>query len=237
MGSFAGIFLFGVPLLVAVICHEVMHGIVAERLGDPTARSQGRITLNPIVHIDPMMTIIVPAILILSGSPIVFGGAKPVPVNPVYFKNPRRGMAIVAMAGPLTNITLATCSYILFRIFLGVSAWLPLPAIASQMILAWLAISIPVNLVLAIFNLFPVPPLDGGRIAVGFLPLEWARKVARLERYGLVIVILCLYLGIFNKILSPVINVADYLLRHAVTSSIPIGAPQNEAPSNNQLED
>ena len=195
------------PLLLAVILHEVAHGYTAEKLGDPTARNLGRIKLNPLVHIDPFMTVILPGLLILSGSPIIFGGAKPVPVDPRFFRNPRRGMAYVAMAGPITNFILVAIFYALMLLLASSSSALTLlPTWASFTLVYWILHSIIINLVLGLFNLLPVPPLDGGRIAVGFLPLSMARQVAKLERYGLLIVIALLYFGVIDRYLGPVIG-------------------------------
>lgn len=199
MNHLASILMFGPPLLVAIILHEVAHGWMAEKLGDPTARQLGRITLNPIKHIDPMMTILVPAILILSGSPIIFGGAKPVPIDARNFKNPRQGMMLVALAGPMMNIFLACAAYLLLVIAAKPLETLPL-------LQNWLVIGILTNVVLATFNMIPIPPLDGGRIAVGLLPLPAARAYARIERYGLVIIVLILMSGKLNLIMSPVIE-------------------------------
>ena len=179
---------------MAVMLHEIAHAVAALRLGDPSAKSLGRITLNPIRHIDPFLTILVPAALLISNSPIVFGGAKPVPVNPLHFKDPRRGMLWVAAAGPGANFILAGLSYVAFIIWqswfseaIDLSLWL-------RILGAWCYYGIFINLVLGIFNLIPIPPLDGGRIAVGLLPVHWARRLAAVERYGLVIVIAVVYL-------------------------------------------
>ncbi len=205
------------PLLLAVILHEVAHGYTAEKLGDPTARNLGRIKLNPLVHIDPFMTVILPGLLILSGSPIVFGGAKPVPVDPRFFRNPRRGMAYVAMAGPITNFILAVIFYALMLLLAKASSGLLLlPGWASFTLVYWVVQSIVINLVLGLFNLLPVPPLDGGRIAVGFLPLSMARQVAKLERYGLLIVIGLLYFGVVDRYLGPVINFVTQQIEQAL---------------------
>ena len=205
--------IFAPPFLVAIILHEVAHGYVAWKLGDPTAKSLGRITLNPIKHIDLGMSIILPGLLILAGSPVVFGGAKPVPVNPMYFKNPRQGMAIVAIAGPLTNLAIAT-------ICLAIIPYLPSGQIFQSLIEAWLVGSVIINVVLAVFNLTPIPPLDGGRILVGILPIDLARRVSKLEKYGLVILFGLLYLGIPNKIIEPAIDYANSLANHAVLINI-----------------
>jgi Zn-dependent protease len=190
-------------LLVAVILHEVAHGLVAERLGDKTARSMGRITLNPLKHIDWFMTILLPATLILAGSPIVFGGAKPVPVNPRFFKNPRTGMGWVAIAGPITNAVLALISYVIYLLLSGAISG---ETLVGQYVLAVLVMSVLVNVVLGAFNLLPVPPLDGGRIAVALLPRPLAVRWAQLERFGLLIVVGLLLSGAVEKILSPIIN-------------------------------
>lgn len=200
------ILLFAPPLLMAVILHEVAHGWAAEKLGDPTARRQGRITLNPIVHIDPVMTLLLPGLLILSGSPFIFGGAKPVPVNPMNFRNPRRHMAYVAMAGPLVNFTLVAICWPLFNLFAEHLDTLALSKQTVHLIGFWLLNGIMINLVLGLFNLFPIPPLDGGRIAVGFLPVALAKPLARLERFGLLIVIALLATGTLGQILDPILG-------------------------------
>lgn len=192
------------PLLVAVILHEIAHGYVAELLGDPTARRENRINLNPIVHIDLFFTIILPIMLILSNTGVVFGGAKPVPVNPSYFKNPRRGMLWVALAGPVSNVIIAIISYLLLIIF-G-SFILLLPASLAKLITIWLISSIFINIVLAIFNLIPIPPLDGGRIVVGLLPEKLAYQYSRLEPFGFFILVAVLYAEIPQKIILPVIE-------------------------------
>ena len=199
------------PLVIAVLLHEIAHGYIAYRLGDPTAKSQGRLTLNPLKHIDPVLTLLIPGLLIISGSPIVFGGAKPVPVNPGYFKNPRRGMLLVAIAGPLTNLTLALVSFILLRSFIDEQNS-PHFNIVSYLLIGWIVYSMLINIVLAVFNLIPIPPLDGGRVAVGLLPIRFARALSRVEPYGIFVVILLLYYGVFEAILQPIISFAFRLL-------------------------
>ena len=198
------------PLLVAVILHEIAHGYVAERLGDPTARNMNRINLNPIVHIDLFFTIILPLLLILSNTGIVFGGAKPVPVDPRYFKNPRRGMLWVALAGPVTNFLLAILSYVLILALPLVFGFLPVSFL--EVIGTWLLSSIFINVVLALFNLIPVPPLDGGRILVGILPERLAYYVARIEPFGLFILIALIYFEIPQMILLPALQFVQGLL-------------------------
>jgi len=192
-----------VPFVIAVVVHEVSHGLVAEKLGDPTARDRGRITLNPLRHIDPFLTIIVPAALILSGSPVVFGGAKPVPVNPAYFRNPRRGMLWVAAAGPISNFLLLLASLailVLAAPLLRTESWF------GVIVFSLAFSSALVNAVLCLFNLVPIPPLDGGRIAVGVLPLSAARILARTERFGLLLVVLLLFSGAIDAVLGPAVR-------------------------------
>jgi Zn-dependent protease len=196
--------IFAPPLMVAVILHEISHGYTAYRLGDPTAKMLGRLSLNPFRHVDPVMTLILPGLLILAGSPVVFGGAKPIPVNSGYFRNPRKGMMLVAAAGPLTNFFLAALSFLLLSLLPA----LPHLPFLTFLLRAWLAISVLTNLVLATFNLVPVPPLDGGRIAVGLLPRPAAIKLARLEPYGLYIVFLLLYTGVIGWLLEPLVSFA-----------------------------
>lgn len=193
-------------LIVCATIHEVAHGYTAKKLGDPTAALAGRITLNPLRHIDPFMTVILPGILILSGSPIIFGGAKPVPVDPRYFKNPLKGMAIVAAAGPLSNAILGGIGIIVLKSlsFLEISEYLSYSVVTSiyTFLFSWVLI----NAVLGVFNLFPLPPLDGGRIVMGFLPRKLAIPYAKLERYGLLIIFGLLYLGIIDTFLRPILE-------------------------------
>jgi Zn-dependent protease len=188
MGS--SIWIVAPHLLIAVVLHEVAHGLAALALGDRTALLARRLTLNPIRHIDPFMTIMLPAMLILAGSPIVFGGAKPVPVNTANLRNPRRDMALVALAGPAVNIALAAIWVAVAR--LGFSV------LESDAALTFLVYGVVINVGLAVFNLTPVPPLDGGRILVAVLPEDLAGKVQSLERYGIMIVILLLATGLLD---------------------------------------
>ena len=184
--------------MVSVILHECAHGWVAYMRGDPTAKLEGRLTLNPIKHIDPFGTIILPALLItlriLGYSTVVLGWAKPVPVNFARLYRPKTDMIWVALAGPVTNILLA----VLLSLFLRPE--LPLNVVSL------LAFAIFINLLLAIFNLMPIPPLDGSRILMGLLPTPLALAYSRLERYGILIVFLLLSLGIFDRFVVPVVD-------------------------------
>jgi Zn-dependent protease len=172
-----------IPVIIAVTFHEAAHGFAAHRLGDDTAWRLGRVTLNPIRHIDPFGTILLPGMLLLVGAPILFGYAKPVPVNFAALRHPRRDMILVAAAGPAMNIVLALVAGIIFHIVAY------LPETAALWLADNLRNALVLNVMLAVFNLFPLPPLDGGRILVGILPKPAAIAVSRIEPYGLFILI------------------------------------------------
>jgi Zn-dependent protease len=183
-------------ILLAVILHEVAHGWVADRLGDPTAAELGRLTLNPLAHIDPFGTVILPVLLAVSGAP-VFGWAKPVPVNFGRLRQPKQDMVKVAIAGPLTNIVLAIASALAFHLLGGFAAgrtYLVEVALASVMINIWLAV----------LNMIPILPLDGGRVLAGLLPYRQAVVFARLEPYGLFILMALLFSGTLTQFMQPV---------------------------------
>jgi Zn-dependent protease len=171
------------PLVIAITFHEAAHGFVAHHFGDNTAWELGRVSFNPLKHIDPFGTLILPAMLLLSHSPFLFGYAKPVPVNFRSLRNPRIDMVWVALAGPATNIALALFAAAGFHVLAFV------PASAAQWVADNLKNALVINVVLAVFNMLPIPPLDGGRVAVGLLPRVLAAPLSRLEPFGMLILI------------------------------------------------
>ena len=175
---------------------QIAHGYVAYRLGDPTAKASNRLTLNPLRHVDPIGSVLLPLILVVTNSPVLFGWAKPVPVNPGYFRDVKKGMMLVGVAGPASNLVLASAAALVFRV-LG-------PDGLIGLILVQVCI---INVVLALFNLIPVPPLDGSRVVVGFLPAELARSYLRLEPYGFMIIFGLLWVGALNHVLWPLAGV------------------------------
>lgn len=187
------------PVLFAITVHEVAHGWVAKQFGDRTAQMLGRLTLNPLKHIDPIGTILVPGILLLMGG-FVFGWAKPVPVNARNLRNPKRDMAIVAVAGPIANLFMALFWALIIRVgtlFVGAQEAIGLPLIYMG------SAGISINIFLMMLNLLPIPPLDGGRVLAGFLPGPLAYKLNRLEPYGFMILVALIYFGGLSLLLGP----------------------------------
>ena len=196
------------PVIFAITVHEVAHGWVAKKYGDNTASILGRLTLNPIKHVDLFGTIILPGLLLMTGTGFIFGWAKPVPVDSRNFKRPLQDMAIVALAGPVSNLIMAFLWALIIRlgIFIGTNA----EAISLPLIYTGVA-GISINLVLAMINLLPIPPLDGSRILTGILPNYWAWQYNRLERYGFILLLVLLYSKILNVILEYPLFIAQKL--------------------------
>ncbi len=193
-------------LLFSVILHEVMHGWVAKKFGDHTAENAGRLTLNPIPHIDLFGTILLPALLIFTGSPILFGWAKPVPVNPLNFSNLRRGELFVSAAGILANFGLAALAVVTFHILNSLPQ--TFPAVVGSL----LQFTVMINLLLGIFNLLPVPPLDGSKILLAQLPYNLAKSYQRIEPYGFLILLILLFSGLLGIIFQIVRMLTQVLL-------------------------
>lgn len=195
-----------VILLFSVILHEVMHGWVALKFGDRTAEQMGRLTLNPIPHIDLIGTILLPALLLLTGSPILFGWAKPVPVNSLNFSNLRKGELFVSAAGILANFSLALLAAIIFHILNALPQSFPI------LIGALLQFTVMINLILGIFNLFPIPPLDGSKVLLSQLPYNLARQYEKLTPYGFIILLILLTSGILQSLLSLFVRILSGIL-------------------------
>ena len=189
-----------IPVLLAITVHEAAHGYAAKYFGDKTAYFLGRITLNPIKHIDPVGTVVIPGMLLLLSAPFLFGWAKPVPVNFSNLNNPKKDMMWVALAGPASNLAMAIIWAIILGLFKSSGASYAL------FIIGMAQVGIMINLVLMLLNLLPIPPLDGGRMAVSLLPSPWSYKLASLERYGMFILIFLIVSGLLSTILLPLLR-------------------------------
>lgn len=201
---------WALPVLFAITLHEVAHGWTARHFGDMTAAQLGRLSLNPIKHIDPIGTILVPAVLLFLGG-FVFGWAKPVPVNMFHLRNPKRDMAVVAVAGPAANLVMALAWALIAK--LGVSMYGAVDWVALPLIYMGQA-GIAINLILMLLNLLPLPPLDGGRVVAGMLPDNLSYQYGRIEPLGLFILLGLLALGVLGKILSPPYTaLSDFIVR------------------------
>ncbi len=204
--------IWALPVLLAITLHEAAHGYVARHFGDPTADLLGRITLNPLKHIDPVGTVLVPGVILAlsamsGGSGFLFGWAKPVPVDFSRLRNPKKDMFWVAAAGPLANLFMTLVWALLLKLAIA------MPDNSYRLALASMAdAGITINLVLMLLNLLPIPPLDGGRIAVSLLPMPYAAQFARIEPFGFPILIVLLATGVLGQILGPLINVFSYFL-------------------------
>ena len=198
-----------VIFIYSIILHEIAHGLAAERLGDPTARLSGRLTLNPLPHINPFMSILIPLFLAFSGFPIIIGAAKPVPIDPYNLRSPRKDMGFIGLAGPATNLVLAILFALTARI-----------APASFGLTQLLANVCLLNLVLAIFNLIPIPPFDGGRVMTAILPRQYAKILASLENFGtLIVLFLLLFPNPFFSLPGIIFGFASAILRLIFPSS------------------
>ena len=189
-----------IPVLLAITVHEAAHGYAAKHFGDKTAYFLGRITLNPIKHIDPVGTVVIPGMLLLLSAPFLFGWAKPVPVNFSNLNNPKKDMMWVALAGPASNLVMA----IIWAITLGL--FKSSGASYALFIIGMAQVGIMINLVLMLLNLLPIPPLDGGRMAVSLLPAPWSYKLASIEPYGMFILIFLIVSGLLSAILLPLLR-------------------------------
>lgn len=202
-----GIAIAALPIILAITLHEAAHGYAARHFGDPTAWLQGRISANPFKHIDPVGTVVLPFILFVIGSPFIFGWAKPVPVNFGNLRNPKRDMLWVAAAGPGSNFAMALLWAAILK-----AAWVTPLNYFSVPMAEMAKIGITINVVLMVLNLFPLPPLDGGRIAVSLLPHRLAWKFSQVERFGFPILLILLFTGILGAVLRPFMAIVTSLI-------------------------
>lgn len=203
MPDFQTLLIYVIPLIFAITIHEVAHGWVANQRGDSTAKMLGRLTLNPVKHIDPVGTLLVPAVLFFTGSPFLFGWAKPVPINFNALKSPKQDMILVALAGPISNFIMALFWLFIFSFTLNTS---------NQLLFEMAEFGIAINLVLGVFNLLPLPPLDGSRVVTALLPNYLAYQYNKLEHYGLYILLGLLFLGVFEYVVLPIVNTLQYAM-------------------------
>lgn len=219
--DYQGLLIFAPVLLFSVIAHEYAHGYAALRQGDDTALVLGRLTWNPVKHIDPFMTVIVPLILYASGAPVL-GGAKPVPVNPMNYRNLKRGDIIVSLAGVATNLVIAICCAVLFPLFGTLGRAVPAIATGASILQAMASLGILLNLVLVFFNLIPIPPLDGSHVFKYLLPIPLAVQYQRVARYGILVLVALMWLSprTLSTIMSPAYRTygwtSDQLSRYAL---------------------
>jgi len=192
------------PVITAITLHEAAHGWVANKLGDPTAKDLGRITVNPIKHIDPIGTVVIPIVMIVATG-FAFGYAKPVPVNVRNFEHPQKDMALVALAGPFSNFIMA----IFWTLVLAIGFKLLSHGEVLSALKYMASVGVIINIVLMVINLLPILPLDGGRIVTGVLPFKWAVQYVRTEKLGMLLVILLLVTGILGKILGPMVDMVQ----------------------------
>lgn len=199
--------IYAIPLIFAITIHEVAHGWVANKRGDNTAKIRGRLTLNPIKHIDPVGTILVPFILYFTGSPFLFGWAKPVPINFNALKYPKKDMILVALAGPFSNFIMALLWSLIILLALNVQ---------SQLMVNMAQFGVIINLILGVFNLLPLPPLDGSRVISALLPNNLAYEYNKLEKYGLYILLGLLFLGVFKIMILPIVGILETFIFKAI---------------------
>jgi Zn-dependent protease len=192
------------PFLFALTVHELAHGWTAWKLGDPTAKNEGRLTMNPLKHLDPLGVLL----FILAN----IGWAKPVPVNPSYFRNPRKGMLLVALAGPGANVLIAVVSAVLVRLLMETRMVSPSQLSLLEPAFHMLIASVWINVMLAVFNILPIPPLDGSKVLMNLLPPDTARSFAQIEPYSFALLLLLSYLGVISSVILPVIQFANGLL-------------------------